>query len=207
MNAVATPQQQAARRPATYHCRVRLADHTPLVLRAIRPDDRERLDAHFHRLSEDSVAQRFFEAKRRLTDRELDFYTELDFDRHFALVVVLEEDGGERIVGVGRAIESGGQDGGHGDGERVAEVAFAVADELQGRGIGRLLLQHLAILGRALGYDAFEAWALPANGRMTDVFVNSGYTVTRTLADGALHFRFPITPVPEGEAPPECAES
>jgi hypothetical protein len=41
---------------------------------------------------------------------------------------------------------------------------------------------------------------------MTDVFVNSGYTVSRSLADGTIHFRFPITPVPEGEVPPECAE-
>ncbi len=184
--------------PARYRRRVRLADGTPLLLRAIRPDDKARLGAHFRDLSPDSVVQRFFGAKRALTAADLAFYTELDFDRHFALVAVFEEDGEERIAGVGRAIESGRGEGGQDGGGRCAEVAFAVADAHQGRGIGALLLRHLADLGRALGYDRFEAWLLPANGRMLDVFLHSGHPIRHTLEDGAIHVRFPITPAPDG---------
>jgi GNAT superfamily N-acetyltransferase len=185
----ATLPETAATRPASYRHHTRLADHTPLLLRSIRADDKNRLHAHFRTLSTDSVIQRFFEAKGHLTVADLAFYTELDFERHFALVAVLEEEEGEeRIVGVGRAIESPGDAGG-----RNAEVAFAVADPYQGRGIGSLLLRHLAILGRHLGYDRFEAWVLPGNGRMLDVFLHSGFAVRRTLEDGTIHVRFPIT--------------
>jgi GNAT superfamily N-acetyltransferase len=189
----ATLAETAATRPASYRHHTRLADHTPLLLRSIRADDKDRLHAHFRTLSTDSVIQRFFEAKGHLTEIDLAFYTELDFDGHFALVAVLEEEGEERIVGVGRAIESPGDTGG-----RNAEVAFAVADAYQGRGIGSLLLHHLAILGRHLGYDRFEAWVLPGNGRMLDVFLHSGFAVRRTLEDGTLHVRFPITAESQG---------
>lgn len=177
---------------ARYATGARLLDATPVTLRAIRPDDKGRLDAHFHSLSQDSVLQRFHEAKQDLSNGDLRFYTELDFDHHFALVATREEEGGERILGVGRAIETAAP-AGDGGGRR-AEVAFAVADRHQGKGIGTLLLRHLAEVGRRLGYDRFEAWVLPGNGRMLDVFLHSGFSVRRTLEDGTIHVRFPIRP-------------
>lgn len=184
---------------ATYRAEVRLLDGTPITLRAIRPDDKDRLEAHFHSLSADSRTQRFFEAKQDLTPSDLELFTELDFDHHFALVAVREEEGEERILGVGRAIESSGEssgDGGKGPdgGGRRAEVAFAVADRVQGKGIGTLLLRHLAEVGRRLGYQSFEAWVLAGNGRMVDVFLKSGFSVRKRLEDGTIHVRFPITP-------------
>lgn len=179
--------------PHAYHAEARLRDDTPVVLRAIRPDDKERLRDHFAGLSEASVLQRFFGPKPRLTEDDLRYFTELDFDRHFALVATIREDGGEEgILGVGRGIDSGGG-GGDGAGPgRTAEVAFAVADAHQGKGIGTLLLNHLAELARRLGYDRFEAWVLPGNGRMLDVFLHSGYRVHRRLEDGTNHVTFPL---------------
>src|SRR5262245_66694233 len=78
-------------------------DGASIHIRAIRPDDRERLADHFHRLSERAIRFRFMGAKRHLSDTELDYFTRPDFVRHVALVPPLREGGSERISGRGRA--------------------------------------------------------------------------------------------------------
>src|SRR6185295_4054317 len=96
-----------------------LKDGGSIHIRAIRPDDRGRLVEHFNRLSARSVYFRFFGAKRRLTEAELDQFTRLDFGQHVGLVATLTEGGVERIIGVGRyAVVDGNS--------HSAEVAFAV---------------------------------------------------------------------------------
>ena len=139
-----SPSPSTVADASRYRVEERLRDATRVTLRAIRADDKQRLDRHFHSLSTDSVVQRFFKAKADLTADDLAFFTELDFDHHFALVAILEDeqDAAERIVGVGRAIDSGGE-------PRTAEGAFAVADAHQGRGIGTLLLRRLTAAASA----------------------------------------------------------
>ena len=66
-----------------------LRDGSSIHIRAMRPDDKERLVDHFSRLSAQSVYFRFFRAKKRLTDEELVQFTELDFVRNGALVATL----------------------------------------------------------------------------------------------------------------------
>ena len=153
-------------------------------MRALRPDDRERLVDHFHRLSARSVYFRFFGAKRRLTDAELDLFTQLDFHERVALVATLLERGQERIIGVGRytRLPVG----------RAAEVAFAVADEHQGRGIGTVLLDHLLRVAREHGVTEFQADVLGENNRMLEVFSRSGLVATRSLEAGVVHLSFPV---------------
>ena len=65
-----------------------LRDGRSIHVRAIRPDDKERLRGHFRRLSAESVHFRFFGAKKTLTEAELRYFTELDFARHVGLVAV-----------------------------------------------------------------------------------------------------------------------
>lgn len=163
-----------------------LRDGGSIRVRAIRPDDKERLLENFGRLSARSVYFRFFSAKRRLTEKELAYFTELDFKSHVALVATLWENGEEKIIGVGRyfVVDSP-------EGPRRAEVAFAVVDEHQGRGIGTLLLQHLAPIARANGVTEFEADTLGENNQMIEVFANSGFRVTRSLEEGIVHISFP----------------
>ena len=152
-----------------------LRDGGSILIRAIRPDDRERLVEHFRRLSARSVYFRFFNAKRRLTDDELDRFTRLDFVQQAALVATLRERRDERIIGVGRYAMLPGD-------AHAAEVAFAVADEHQGRGIGTLLLEHLVRLARANGITEFRADVLGENNGMLQVFARSGFVVTSSLA-------------------------
>jgi acetyl coenzyme A synthetase (ADP forming)-like protein len=161
-----------------------LRDGASIHVRAIRPDDGERLVEHFHRLSARSVYFRFFGAKRRLSDAEIAYFTQLDFGQRAALVATLIERGAERIIGVARYATAA-------DDRHTAEVAFAVADEHQGRGIGTLLLAHLLRVARQNGITEFRADVLGENNRMLQVFAHSGAVVTSATEAGEVHLSFP----------------
>jgi acetate---CoA ligase (ADP-forming) len=171
----------------TYETEEILRDGGSILIRAIRPDDKERLVDHFQHLSQRSVYFRFFGAKRRLTDEELKRFTEPDFTHHVGLVATLLEDGEEHIIGVGRYIA---RDDAGAEAHR-AEVAFAVADAHQGRGIGTILLEHLAPIARANGVTEFEADVLGENNQMLEVFAKSGFVVRRAMEAGVMHVSFP----------------
>ncbi len=164
-----------------------LRDGGSIHVRAIRPDDKGRLLDHFGRLSARSVYFRFFGVKTRLTDDELRQFTEVDFRDRVALVATLRHGADEEIIGVGRYALAA-TDPGH---PRRAEVAFAVADAHQRRGIGAVLLEHLAEIARAHGVEEFEADVLGENNAMLAVFLRSGYRVTRALEHGEFHLTFP----------------
>jgi acetyl coenzyme A synthetase (ADP forming)-like protein len=182
--------------PQHYATDALLRDGGSIHIRAIRPDDKQRLLALFTRLSSRSLYFRFFQTKQRLTDTELRYFTELDFTRDVALVATLREGQEEHIIGVGRyfRIYENGQATTH------AEVAFTVADTHQGRGVGTLLLEHLAAIARLQGIDTFEAYVLGENNRMLEVFEASGFTVQRALDTGVFHVSFPTADTPQVRA-------
>ena len=158
-----------------------LRDGGSVHLRAIRPADRLPLVAFFQQLSARSVYFRFFQTKTRLTDSELKYFTDLDFRHHVGLVATLWEGGEEHIIAVGRYICP------QGDPPSRAEVAFAVADAHQGRGLGTLLLEHLADIARDQGVTEFEADVLGENNQMLQVFATSGFEIKRAIEGGVLH--------------------
>jgi GNAT superfamily N-acetyltransferase len=159
-----------------------LRDGAPVRIRAIQPEDREALRWGFTQLSTEAIYHRFFQTKRELTEEELTYLTELDFKDHVALVVEAEVEGLVHLVGVGRFVRLKAEN----RADR-AEVAFTVGDEFQGRGVGTLLLEHLARIARELGYTAFEAEVLPDNRLMLEVFEHSGLLKRETARDGVVH--------------------
>ncbi|QEC47152.1 GNAT family N-acetyltransferase [Baekduia soli] len=126
-----------------------------IVLRPIRPDDKDALVAGLGRLSDRSVYERFLSPKPRLSRSELAYLTEIDGHDHHALVAVLARSPGV-IVAVGRWVREA-------DAPQRAEVAVVVADDLQGRGVGRRLGAALAQAGAERGVEAFIATMLPSN--------------------------------------------
>ena len=74
----------------------------------------------------------------------------------------------------------------------TAEVAFAVADDLQGRGVGMRLLEQLAERAGAAGIERFLAIVMPENRPMLGVFEDAGFTIARALEGGEIEVRFPI---------------
>jgi GNAT superfamily N-acetyltransferase len=174
--------------PANYQVDETLHDGGLIHLRAIRPDDRDRLLEHFNSLSEQSVYYRFFGLKHSLSVNELNQLTQLDFVKHVGLVATLYADGHEHLIAVGRYIRN--------PDESHAEVAFAVTDAHQGRGIATLLLDHLSRIARAGGVEVFEATVLSDNSRMLEVFDHSGLSISRTSDGGTVRVTMQLGAAP-----------
>jgi RimJ/RimL family protein N-acetyltransferase len=134
---------------------VRLKDGTRAVIRPIRADDRVRLEHSRERFSDESMRRRFLGPKPRLSNTELRYLTEVDGESHFAVVAVPLGDL-ESIVGVGRFVRLA-------EDPQSAEAAIIVADELQGRGLGKRIAHELADAARDRGIRRFRASMLSDN--------------------------------------------
>jgi RimJ/RimL family protein N-acetyltransferase len=151
---------------AKYFALETLRNGSRIEIRALKPDDRAGLLAAVSRVSAQSLARRFFIPKRQLTEQEIDFFVDVDFLNHVALLASIEEAGQQVIVGGGRYIVVQ---------PRLAELAFVVVDEYQGQGIGAALLRHLAKIARKGELQELVAEVLPENAPMLKVFDTSGY--------------------------------
>jgi RimJ/RimL family protein N-acetyltransferase len=174
-----------------FHREERLRDGRPAVIRALRPQDRQALLAALDRASDRTLYTRFFTARHALSEREIRGFVEVDFVGHVALVAEVELDGRREIVGGGRYVTVR-------PGE--AELAFAIVDEYQGQGLGRLLLHHLARLAAASGIESFVADVLAANAAMLSVFRRSGLPMTIERAGSELHVRLRVLKPADGGA-------
>lgn len=168
--------------PRSYRIEDTLRNGTPIVIRAIRPDDRERVRAAFGKLERETVYTRFFTYKDALTEKELKDATDADFDRTAALVVTVLENGEEVAIGGGRYVAYDAADG-----SRAAEVSFTIEEDYHGQGLASRLLAHLAAIARSKGVRRFEAEVLPQNAAMLKVFERSGLPMTKRRGDGVVH--------------------
>jgi acyl-CoA synthetase (NDP forming)/RimJ/RimL family protein N-acetyltransferase len=162
---------------------VLMSDGMAVHLRQIRPDDAAAIVAMHSRFSERTRYLRYFSPYPRIPERDLQRFVNVDHEAREAFVV----SSGDRLLAVGR-YERLGPDA------PDAEVAFVVEDAYQGRGIGSVLLEHLAAAARDAGITRFVAEVLPENGAMLRVFADAGYQVQREYADGVVHLAFPIAP-------------
>ncbi|MEU7957894.1 bifunctional acetate--CoA ligase family protein/GNAT family N-acetyltransferase [Micromonospora humida] len=162
---------------------VLLSDGSTVGLRPIRPQDAPEIVAMHGRFSERTRYLRYFSPYPRIPERDLHRFVTVDHRDREAFVVLA----GDRIVAVGRYERLG-------PAAPEAEVAFVVEDAYQGRGIGSVLLEHLADAARRAGIGHFVAEVLPTNGAMLRVFADFGYQVQRQFADGVVHLTFPIAP-------------
>jgi acetyl coenzyme A synthetase (ADP forming)-like protein len=170
--------------PTELDCDVLATDGRTLHIRPIRPDDGDRLVEFHGRLSPDTVYRRFFSPHPRLSASEVEGFTHVDYQDRLALVAELA---GELI-----AVARYDRIPGTGD----AEVAFVVDDAHQGRGLGTLLLEHLAAAARNRGIARFVADTLASNSGMLGVFGRAGFTVSRTYDYGVVRLEFSIEPTP-----------
>jgi RimJ/RimL family protein N-acetyltransferase len=146
-------------------------------IRAVRPDDRERIVKAFRGLDRRSVYMRFFSHKKELEDEELRRVTECDGASEAVLVATVGSGDREVIVGLGSYVRSGAD----------ADIAFAVEEDFQGRGIASRLLQQLVDIARANGIVRFEADVLAENAPMLAVLRNSGLRMQTSQEQGVVH--------------------
>ena len=151
--------------PAELEGEMRLRDGTRVAVRPIRPEDAEFERRFFDALSEQSRYQRFLNQMVHLPPQMLARFTQLDYDRELALVVLAP--GGGDFIGVGRYSPNA-------DGE-TAEFALTVADAWQGRGLGRAMLERLCDCARAAGYRTLYGYILNANREMLRLAEHLGF--------------------------------
>ncbi|HEV7206436.1 MAG TPA: GNAT family N-acetyltransferase [Jatrophihabitans sp.] len=166
--------------PRHWEADVVIADGGTVHLRPIRPGDAEALVAFHAGLSQRTRYLRYFSAYPRIPEKDLVRFTNVDHHNRVALVAELA---GE-IIAVGRYESVEGSD--------EAEVAFVVADAHQGRGIGSVLLEHLAAAARERGLRRFTAVVLAENTGMIRVFRDAGYETTRHIEYGEVTLEFAI---------------
>ena len=155
--------------------RATLRDGTPVLLKAIGPEDRAGLAAGFARLSARSRRQRFLAPVHRLSQRQLRYLTELDYDDHMAWGAADLSAAPVRGAGVARYVRLA-------DDPASAEVAVTVIDAYQGRGLGTLLLTLLARSAAANGIESFCGTVADDNGPMLGLLERAGAAI-ETLAD------------------------
>src|SRR5262249_26555338 len=155
--------------------------------------DEEPLQDMFYRLSDESTYLRFMGFKRAHPHEEMLRLVDLDYVESMALVACAPEPRADEIIAIARYdVDPATQ---------LADIAFVVRDDWQGKGIGTLLMRRMAEIGRARGLAGFEADVLAANKTMLSIFANSGLAVTSELQDGTYHLeaRFPdAAPDPGG---------
>jgi GNAT superfamily N-acetyltransferase len=150
---------------ASFEHAVRLEDGRNVRLRWIRPADADLVREGFARLSLESRLMRFFTPLHALSDDAVRYLTEVDGLNHAALIAVSTPGEGPRAeekgYGVARFIRSATD-------PSSAEVAVTVTDDTQGRGLGRRLVETLAVAARERGIETFEMTVLGSNWRIRD---------------------------------------
>jgi RimJ/RimL family protein N-acetyltransferase len=162
-----------------------LKDGTIVVLRAIRPEDRESLRRFYNRLSQETIFQRFFGPYPDLDEERARYFTEVDGKERFALVALHPEEPGE-IIGVVRYERDE-------DADYRAEYAAVVEDEWQGRGLGTQLTRALLDEARQRGITTLHAMVRPDNRRMVRVLQGLGLPELVRYENGIERFEIDIS--------------
>lgn len=175
--------------PVHWEADVVLRDGGVAHVRPVRPDDAPRIERFHAAQSAESIYFRFFAPMPRISDADMRRFVHVDHVRRVALVATVRDE----IVGIGR-YEGTWREGAAVSRDRAAEVAFNIADAHRGRGIGSVLLEHLAAAALENGVSRFTADVLPTNQRMLGVFREAGYEVAHHLDDGVIEVGFDIDP-------------
>ncbi len=151
--------------PSDFTCTETLKNGLAVTIRAMRPEDRDRIAAAVGKLDRESVYLRLFSFRNELTEAGLNRIMTLDPNRDMALLVTTGSEVEAIVIASARYAASSGQSATH-----TAEVTFMVQEDHRGLGIAGRLLGHLAEIGRRQGIVAFEADVLTGNEAMLAVF-------------------------------------
>ncbi|MGH2755865.1 MAG: GNAT family N-acetyltransferase [Actinomycetota bacterium] len=161
-----------------------LPDGTRILFRPIRPDDKDRIRRGFELLSPESRYRRFFSSIDHLSEDDLRYLTEVDFQDHFAWLAVLPDQPSVPGAGVARWIRLA-------DEPDVAEGAVTVIDSFQHQGIGSTLLWLAARSAIERGIRAFRVWVQGENAPILRMLHDAG-VVPRKWEAGIAEVDIPL---------------
>jgi acetyl coenzyme A synthetase (ADP forming)-like protein len=188
LTALPAASSSLATPPAYWECDVVLADGGTVHVRPLGPQDADRLVAFRAGLSDETVFLQLFSAEQTSIAEGAERAIHVDRQSRVALVAEL----GDRVVGVARYHRESADDS--------AEVAFVVGDEQQGRGIGTVLLEHLAAAARERGVTRFVAQTPAHNERMLGVLRAAGFAERTRIEGDLVHVEMLIEPTDRARA-------
>jgi RimJ/RimL family protein N-acetyltransferase len=152
-----------------------------ILLRPVRISDEPMLKDFFYSLSDRSMSRRFLTPTLEMSHERLQDFVVIDYTKEMIILAAVEEDGRETVVGLGEYYL---------DDERLwANVAFAVRDAFQNRGVGTELLAFLVHIARRQGLMGLTAEVLKDNEPMLRVFEKMGAPIEKTSADESWDLR------------------
>ena len=164
-----------------------LRDGRAALIRVVRPDDRERIEAAFAQLEPRTIYSRFFAYRKQLPPETLERIRHIDFEHIAGLVATIAGDQGETIIGgagyVARVAE---------DGAKVAELAFTIEEDFQHQGLATHLLQALLQIARRHGIVRFEAEVLADNLPMVNLLRHCGLPQRQRREAGVTRFEIDL---------------
>jgi GNAT superfamily N-acetyltransferase len=182
---------------AEYLERATLADGSEVILRLVRPQDKELFRRGFKAMSERTRYYRFFGYKKHLNHSELEYLTELDHDNHFAIgAMSVLPDGSEEGLAVARFVRLS-------DEPDTADPAIVVVDHAQGKGLGRLLFLRLVAAARERGIVVFRSEVLAENKVMRKLLYETaeGQVEEHPEGEGVLVIKLALPDVRAADPP------
>jgi acyl-CoA hydrolase/GNAT superfamily N-acetyltransferase len=161
--------------PKEFRATYILDDGTEITARPVHPTDQPLMKELLYTLSEEALYYRFFTHLKRFPQKEIQQFVYIDHRLDEAIVLTVPGAHREEPIAMGRYYLDVKTN--------RAEVAFVVADDWQGRGIGKFLLRTLVRIAKRNGIRGFTAEVLADNKAMQAVFNHSRYKVSSKLQD------------------------
>jgi RimJ/RimL family protein N-acetyltransferase len=139
-------------------------------------DDRQ-IQEHFYNLDEEDVRARFFGLRKSFFREDVEDMFQVDYINSVSIVAVTGEVGFEKIIGLGVYVREQGT---------IAEIAFSVSTDWQGKGIASVLLEKIAEAALENGFTSLVAYTLSSNEGMIKLFKKLPYRVETAIRDDAL---------------------
>lgn len=170
--------------PKEYESLEKTKDGVQLLIRPIKPEDAPLFEKLFENMSKESIHYRFFSSIRHLSKSMLARFTQVDYDRHIALVAIRSENNRESMLGACRIIKD--PDG------RKGEFSIMVGDPWQGKGIGGILLKRCLDIAKAQKVQYVSAFVLSDNQQMIRLAEKFGFTITGRPDPGETELRIDL---------------
>lgn len=151
---------------------------TKVTVRPAKPVDERRIQEHYYSLPKEDILTRFFCQKTIFARAEMESRSHVDYVNDLTLVAIVGEFGFGRVVAVAESMKLPDQN--------LAEVAFSVSQEYQGKGLGSFFLKKLAAVARESGVGGLMAYTFPSNKAMINLFKTLPYKVKTQYEDGDL---------------------
>ncbi len=146
-----------------------------ITIRPAKPVDERRIQEHFYNQNKNDIYSRFFQARTRFVRDDLERMFQIDYIKNLTLLAVVGEFGFGKVVAVGEYLLD--------QARNIAEVAFSVSRDWQGKGLGKILMLKLCKAARENEISGLVAYTMPRNQGMIKLFKSLPYNVS-TVYDG-----------------------